>query len=277
LLRTVSKLTLSLWKYLGTVFLVCVLLTPWASARPLERIRQSGKIKVAISALQPMNRLQGFELDLARKLAVELLGDAQALELLPARSEERLAWVEQERVDMAIAQVSITPERTKIVDFSPPYYQGGQGFVFPKNMPIQRLSDLNDRKVAVLEKSSSALLLAALLPKAIQVPVTSYQQGFEKLLTGSVQVFTADDNVLIEWLATQPNYRLLPQRMGSYSFAIALPKGLASASWRAWIQATLEKLDRSGWLEERRKYWQLSTDLASNYDEAKYKSKGKLP
>jgi polar amino acid transport system substrate-binding protein len=144
-------------------------------------------------------------------------------------------------------------------------------------MPIQRLSDLNDRKVAVLEKSSSALLLAALLPKAIQVPVTSYQQGFEKLLTGSVQVFTADDNVLIEWLATQPNYRLLPQRMGSYSFAIALPKGIASASWRAWIQATLEKLDRSGWLEERRKYWQLSTDLASNYDEAKYKSKGKLP
>jgi polar amino acid transport system substrate-binding protein len=240
------------------------LLTSSVSAHPLERIRQSGKIKVAISALQPMNRLQGFELDLARKLAKELLGNDQALELLPARSEERLAWVEQERVDMAIAQVSVTPERTKIVDFSPPYYRGGQGFVFPKNVPIQRLSDLDHRKVAVLEKSSSALLLAALLPEAIQVPVTSYQQGFDQLLTGAAHVFTADDNVLIEWLGKQPNYRLLPQRMGSYSFAIALPKGLASVSWRAWIQSTLEKLDRSGWLEERRNYWQLCTDVASN-------------
>jgi polar amino acid transport system substrate-binding protein len=224
-----------------------------------------------------MNRLQGFELDLARKLAEDLLGNAQALELLPARSEERLAWVEEERVDMAIAQVSVTPERTKIVDFSPSYFQGGQGFVFPKNIPIQRLSDLAHRKVAVLEKSSSALLLAALLPEAIQVPVTTYQQGFEQLLTGSAQVFTADDTVLIEWLAIQPNYRLLPQRMGSYSFAIALPKGLASASWRTWIQSALEKLNRSGWLEERKKYWQLSTDLAPNYSEARYKSKGKLP
>jgi polar amino acid transport system substrate-binding protein len=266
-----------LWKYLGTVCSVFILLTPWASAYPLERVRQSGKIKVAISALQPMNRLQGFELDLARKLAEDLLGNAQALELLPARSEERLAWVEQERVDMAIAQVSVTPERTKIVDFSPSYYRGGQGFVFPKNMPIQRLSDLAHRKVVVLEKSSSALLLAALLPEAIQIPVTTYQQGFEQLLAGSAQVFTADDHILLEWLAIQPAYSLLPQRMGSYSFAIALPKGLASASWRAWIQANLEKLDRSGWLEERKKYWQLSTDLASNYGEARYKSKGKLP
>jgi polar amino acid transport system substrate-binding protein len=266
-----------LWKYLGIVCSVYVGLTPWVSAQPLERVQQSGKIKVAISALQPMNRLQGFELDLAHKLAEELFGNAQALELLPARSEKRLTWVEEERVDMAIAQVSVTPERTKIVDFSPSYYRGGQGFVFSKKMPIQRLSDLRKQRVAVLEKSSSALLLAALLPEAIQVPVTTYQQGFEQLLNGSVQVFTADDHILIEWLALQPEYRLLPQRMGSYSFAIALPKGLASASWRAWVQSMLEKLDRSGWLEERKKHWQLSTDSASNYGQTEYKSKGKLP
>jgi polar amino acid transport system substrate-binding protein len=277
LLKTISKPTLSLWKYLGIVCSFYIWLTPWASAHPLERVKQSGKIKVAISALQPMNRLQGFELDLVHKLAEELFGNAQALELLPARSEERLAWVEEERADMAIAQVSVTPERTKIVDFSLFYYRGGQGFVFSQKMPIQRLSDLKNRKVAVLEKSSSALLLAALLPEAIQVPVMTYQQGFEQVLTGSAQVFTADDHVLLEWLADHPNYRLLPQRMGSYSFAIALPKGLASASWRTWVQSALEKLDRSGWLEERKKHWQLSTELASNYDPAKYKSKGKLP
>ncbi len=268
---------LRLWKYLGTVCLVCVLLSPWASAHPLERVRQSGRIKVAISALQPANRLQGFELDLARKLAEDLFGNAQALELLPARNEERLAWVEQERVDIAIAQVSVTPERTKIVDFSPPYYRGGQGFIFPKNMPIQQLSNLQNRKVAVLEKSSSALLLAALIPGAIQIPVTSYQQGFEKLLTGSAQIFTGDDNVLIEWLELQPNYQLLPQRMGSYSFAIALPKGLPSASWRTWIQAALEKLERSGWIEERRKHWQLPASSTSSYGDTEYKSKGKPP
>lgn len=257
--------------------MICVLLAPRASAHSLERVRESGKIKVAISALQPMNRLQGFELDLARKLAEDLFGNAQALELLPARNEERLAWVEQERVDMAIAQVSVTPERTKIVDFSPPYYRGGQGFVFPKNMPIERLSSLQNRKVAVLEKSSSALLLAALIPGAIQVPVTSYQQGFEKLLNGSAQIFTGDDNILIEWLELQPNYQLLPQRMGSYSFAIALPKGLPSASWRTWIQAALEKLERSGWLEGRRKHWQLPASATSSYGDTGYKSKGKPP
>jgi polar amino acid transport system substrate-binding protein len=268
---------LSLWKYLGIVCLVSVLLVPWASAHSLERVRQSGKIKVAISALQPTSRLQGFELDLARKLAEDLFGNAQALELLPARSEERLAWVEQERVDMAIAQVSVTPERAKIVDFSPPYYRGGQGFVFPKNMPIQQLSHLRNRKVAVLEKSSSALLLSALVPEAIQIPVPSYQQGFEKLLTGSAQIFTGDDNVLIEWLEVQPNYQLLPQRMGAYSFAIALPKGLPSTSWRTWIQISLETLERSGWLEERRKHWQLPASSTSSYDDTRYKSKGKPP
>ncbi len=271
-----------MWKYLGITFSVFVglwlaLQTPRVSAHPLEHVRQSGKIKVAISTLQPTNRLQGFELDVARKLAEELFGDVQALELSPARGEERLAWVEEERVDMAIAQVSVTPERTKIVDFSPAYYRGGQGFIFPKNIPIQRLSDLNHRKVAVLEKSSSALLLGALLPEAVQVPVRSYQQGFEQLLAASAQVFTGDDYLLIEWLDLQPDYQLLPQRMGSYSFAIALPKGLQSVSWRAWIQSALEKLDRSGWLEERRKYWKLSTALRLSYEDSRYKFKGKLP
>jgi polar amino acid transport system substrate-binding protein len=266
LLKTISKLGSSLWKYLGITFSASVglwlaLQTPGVSAHPFEHVQQSGKIKVAISTLQPTNRLQGFELDLARKLAEEMFGNVQALELLPAHGEERLAWVEEERVDMAIAQVSVTSERTKIVDFSPAYYLGGQGFIFPKNIPIQRLSDLNHRKVAVLEKSSSSLLLAALLPEVMQVPVHSYQQGFEQLLAASAQVFTGDDYLLMEWLDLQPNYQLLPQRMGSYSFAIALPKGLKSVSWRVWIQSALEKLDRSGWLEERRKYWKLSTSL----------------
>jgi polar amino acid transport system substrate-binding protein len=253
------------------------LLTPGVYAYPIEHVRQAGKIKIAISALQPSNRLQGFELDLARRLAEELFGNVQALELLPARGEDRLGWVEQERVDMAIAQVSVTPERAKIVDFSPAYYRGGQGFVFPKNIAIQRLSDLNHRKVAVLEKSSSALLLGALLPEVVQVPVHSYQQGFEQLLAASAQVFTGDDYLLMEWLDLQPDYRLLPQRMGSYSFAIALPKGLQSLTWRVWIQSALEKLDRSGWLEERRKYWKLSPSLKLSYEDSIYKSKGRLP
>nr|WP_319423687.1 transporter substrate-binding domain-containing protein [Pleurocapsa sp. FMAR1] len=51
--------------------------------------------------------LVGLEIDIAHKLAEELLGDAEAVEFLPVTNKERLQVVLDERVDMAIVDNTV--------------------------------------------------------------------------------------------------------------------------------------------------------------------------
>ena len=53
------------------------------------------------------------------------------------------------RADIAVSAIYITPERSRVVDFTDPYYAGGLVVLTKKDGPIKTLKDMDGRKVSV--------------------------------------------------------------------------------------------------------------------------------
>ncbi len=234
------------------------------AARPWSEIVASGRVRIAVKDnLRPLGfrdphgKLQGFEIDLAKEMGSRLLGSEQAVELVPVANPERLQAVIDQRVDLAIAQIGITPDRARQVDFTSAYYQDGPGLVVARSTGWTRWSDLQGSRVAVLQGSAAIPYLNRLLTGVELVAVDSYVEGAELLLAGAVQAWAADRSVLAGWLVERPEYQFLGSPLATVGLGIALPRGLEHAELRQRVQQQLEELRTSGWLAERAQAWGL--------------------
>jgi ABC-type amino acid transport substrate-binding protein len=171
----------------------------------LQRVIDFKVLKVGMSGNQPpmsmTNRdggLMGFDVDLARALA-----DAMKvkLEIVPMPFGELLPALEQNKVDLVLSGLSITPERTEMVSFVGPYMMSGKS-ILTKNSVLAKIEaskDFNrkDLKLAALSKSTSASFVQAVAPDAQLIEVASYDEGVAMVKDGRVDALVADMPVCV--------------------------------------------------------------------------------
>ncbi len=260
------------------LFLTCLFLnagTLSVNAASLKEIQQRGYITVAVKDNFPplafqdeSGNLQGFEIDIARRLAKDLLAKPDTsnsdnsdkldrlVRLKPVSNLQRLKVVEKGKVDMAIAKVTATPSRQRIVNFSVPYYFDG-GFIAIKDTSFQKLTDLKNSKIAVLKNSSTIAPLRYYLPKANLIGVESYLEGERLVENKQVSAFAADVTSLSNWIKQNPQYRLLPTKISTQPLSVVMPKGLEYDELRRQVTQLIANYLESGWLKQRAEYWGL--------------------
>ncbi len=229
----------------------------------LETIRDRGYLVVGIKDnwrplgfVDETGELVGYEIDIARQLAVDLLGDAEAIQFQPVANNARLTAVLTDEVDMAIAGVGVTPMRQRVVSFSIPYYLDGTGFV--TRLPtIQRLEDLRQGAIALLQGSEAVTHVNFFLPAARLIGVPSYPAALTTLEARQADAFAGDVSVLAGWVQEYPEYRLLPDVLTAVPLAIVMPKGVQYDTLRRQVNASLNQWHETGWLEERAAVWGL--------------------
>ena len=232
-------------------------------AREWSEIESEGELKVAVKDnLRPLGftdengHLVGLEIDIARKLGSELLGNASAVKFLAVENKERLQLVLEDEVDIAIARVVVTNSRSRIVDFSPYYYLDGTSMV-TKNSAIKNIDGLIRSKIAVLNNSATIAVVRNKLPNATLIGVDSYQAALELLETNQADAFAGDRSILTGWIQEYPAYKLLPERLSGAALAVVMPKGLQYKELRSQVNQAIANWKKSGWLKERIEYWGL--------------------
>jgi len=257
-LHLVLSATLSLIFWLSFIW---VDLT--ASAATMAEIQQRGYLNMAVKDnIRPLGfrdaqgNLQGLEIDLAKQLAKDLLGKADAVKLQPVTNSDRLPLVFNQQVDLAIARVTATESRSRIVSFSVPYYYDGAAIV-TKNTSIPELKDVGKSKIAVLNNSSTIAYLKYFTPSAQLVGVDSYKQGWEKIENNQVDGFAADISVLSGFVQTHPEYRILATKLSTQPLSVVMPKGLQYDQLRRNVNEAIARYTVTGWLKERIAYWGL--------------------
>ncbi len=256
---TKSKLSL----LAAIVSLLTITKSPSAQTAELAEIKQRGQLIVAVKDnvrplgfINEQENLVGLEIDIARRLAEELLGNAEAVVLKPVTNQERLQAVLEERVDLAIARVTATIPRTRIVDFSPYYYLDGTGLI-TKNTFIDNKENLATAKIAVLYGSTTIAVIRHELPTAQLIGVKSYQEALNLLETNKVDAFAGDRSILAGWMQQYPQYRLLSERLSGEPLCIVMPKGIQYEDLRKQVREAIVSWRKSGWLQERIEYWGL--------------------
>lgn len=232
------------------------------AAREWSEIESAEELKVAVKDnLRPLgfkdgnDNLVGLEIDLARKLAEELLGDRDAVEFSVVNNRERLQVVLEDEVDLAIARVAVTTSRSRIVDFSPHYYLDGTGII--TKAEIKNPNQLSQSRIVVLENSATIAVVRNRLPDATLIGADSYQEALELIETNRAEAFAGDRSVLTGWIQQYPSYQLLPERLSGAALAVVMPKGLQYQELRSKVDRAIAGWQESGWLAERIEYWGL--------------------
>ena len=231
-----------------------------------QEIQKRGELVIGVKDnLRPLGyrdaqgNLQGLEIDIARRLALELLGDENALQLIPLANQDRIQKVTDVEIDLAIASITVNSSRQRLVNFSDFYYLDGTGIIVKKGQITPNISNFSG-KIGVLNNSRSIAQIRYNLPQAKLQAVSSYQQALELMVSGEIQGFAGDITILSGWIQENPDYQLLPTIFGGYPLAIALPKGRQYQELRDRVNGVVRKLKQEGWLEERAKYWDLPTN-----------------
>jgi polar amino acid transport system substrate-binding protein len=243
-----------------------IIISSWQTptqAGTLKEIQQRKKIIVAVKDNLPLlglrdrtGNLQGLEIDIARKLATEIFGNPESIQLVPVANQDRLKVAIDGTVDLTIARVTITPTRSRVVDFSRYYYLDGTAIITDRANIIKN-SDLVGKPVAVLNNSSTIASLQFFIPNATLVGVNSYQQARSLLTSGKVVAIAADRSVLLGWRKADPKYHLLPDKLSTEALGIVIPKGQQYESLRELIDRAIVRWQADGWLKQRIEYWGL--------------------
>ncbi len=235
-------------------------------AAELKEIQRRGYIVVAVKDnLRPLGfrdakgRLQGLEIEIAQRLAQDLLGKPDAVRFQPVANRDRLNVVLEDRVDLTIAMVTATQSRARLVNFSNPYYFDGTALV-TKNGSGQQLNDVARKKVAALRGSSTIATVRYWLPNVHLVGVDSYQEAHSLLESGEVAAFAADASVLGGWVQEYPQYQLLSTLLSAEPLSVVMPKGLRYDGLRRRVNAAIARYLAEGWLQKRAAFWGLPLD-----------------
>jgi polar amino acid transport system substrate-binding protein len=137
----------------------------------------------------------GFEVDLAKEIAKRLgLGDTRFVEM----PFTELVAGQQCPCDIAFSQVTITPDRAKVVKFTEPYFDANQGILVKKGTKVTSLADAKHLKGgAQLNTTGAAYLADTIKPTTEPRLFDRTVDAFTALNAGQLQAVLLDTPIVL--------------------------------------------------------------------------------
>ncbi|WP_201346607.1 transporter substrate-binding domain-containing protein, partial [Lactobacillus nasalidis] len=144
------------------------------------------------------NKLEGFEIDLARLLTKKILGKNGKAKFIEVTAQTKIPQLKNNNLDAVLATMTITDERKKSVDFSTPYFKAGTSLMTKTSSSIKSIKDLNHkgRVVIVVKGTTAAEDIARLAPKAKIRQYNDYGACTNALLAGQGDAVATDNGIL---------------------------------------------------------------------------------
>jgi glutamate transport system substrate-binding protein len=141
------------------------------------------------------HEIEGFDVAMGRIIAKRL---GVQPDFVRVDSNNRLQLLEQGRVDLLIATMTINDARAKEIDFSYPYLQAHQRLLVRTGSSITDVDALDAHRAGVcsVEGSSPSSTIRELAPDARFTLAGDHSECLEQLEQGKVEAVTTDDVIL---------------------------------------------------------------------------------
>lgn len=216
-----------------------------STARDLDTIKESGKLVVGVfSDKKPFGYVdengeyQGYDVYFARRLASDLGVD---LELVSVDAPNRVEFLTSAKVDIILANFTVTPERAEAVDFALPYMKVALGVVSPDAALITDVSQLADKTLIVSKGTTAETYFTNNHPEVKLLKFDTYTEAFNALLDGRGDALSTDNTEVLAWALENPGFTVGVESLGSLdTIAPAVQKG--NESVLAFINSEIEAL-----------------------------------
>ena len=218
----------------------------------IEQIKKNGVVRIGVFSDKPpfgyldeKGQNQGFDVEIAKHVAKDLLGDENKVEFVLTEAANRVEYLKANKVDIIFANFTVTLERKEVVDYAKPYLKVALGVVSPKDAPITDIAQLKD-KVLLVNKGTTADSFFSKQHKEIKLQ--KYEQNTETFdaLKDKRGIALAHDNLLVlAWAKENPDYTVGITSLGEQDLiAPAVKKG--NKELLDWLNKDLEKLSKEG-------------------------------
>jgi ABC-type amino acid transport substrate-binding protein len=237
----------------------------------LGKIKAAKAINVAYSAdslpfsfAGPNKEPAGYSIDLCKRVIAQIgraVGEPNLkVNWLAGSVTERLQMVAAGRADLECANTTQTQSRLANVDFSNLIFIDAGGFLVKAGAPINQLTDLGGKRIAVLKGTTTEARLNEVLRNrlvnAVVVPITDAAEGVAMIESGSVDAY-AGDKVKLVGLAVQSKdpakLALLAEELSFEPNAMALPRN--DSALRREVNRALTQVYVSGEIESIYAQW----------------------
>lgn len=201
-----------------------------ALAGRIEDIKARGYVRIGVSlGGEPVgfrnagNQPVGYDVDVAKQLAAKL---GVPVRFSDVSSDARISMLMSKQLDLVVANVSITPQRSRVVDFSIPYNLAGLRVIAHKSARIKTLADLNGKRVVVGRGTTADAFLKKSAPQAVFVYTDNFAPDGVLLLQQKRVDAGIEDSSLLDHLASKNDQlETLPTTYGNTPIGIAMAKG----------------------------------------------------
>ncbi|MCR5290182.1 MAG: cysteine ABC transporter substrate-binding protein [Treponema sp.] len=180
------------------------------TGRTVAQIKKSGTIKIAVFSdkkpfgyVDEKGEYQGYDVYYGNRIAKDL---GVKVKYVPVEAANRVEVLTTGKVDLVLANFTVTPERAEKVDFVLPYMKVALGIVSPKSALITDPAQLNRKTLIIAKGTTAESYFSKNYPEIKLLKFDQYSEAYNALLDGRGDGLSTDNTEVLAWAIENPSF-----------------------------------------------------------------------
>ena len=214
--------------------------------RTLDEIKESGTINIGVFSdknpfgyVDENGEYQGYDIYFANRIGEDL---GVEVNLVSTEAANRIEYLQTGKVDIILANFTVTKERAEEVDFALPYMNVALGVISPDSNVVTSLDDVaDDQPIIVISGTTAEPYLMENYPNLTLQKYDSYATAKNALENGNGIAWVNDNTEVIAFALQNEGYTVGIPSLGSQdTIAPAVSKG--NETLLTWLNDEIKAL-----------------------------------
>ena len=221
--------------------------------RSLSEIKESGKVVIGVfSDKKPFGYVdangdyQGYDVYFGNRLAKDL---GVEVEYVPVEAASRVEYLLSNKVDIILANFTVTEERAEKVNFTLPYMKVALGVVSPDRALITDVSQLANKMLIVSKGTTAETYFTQNHPEVNLLKFDQYTEAYGALLDGRGDALSTDNTEVLAWALENEGFSVGVESLGNID-TIAAAVNKDNKELLDWINDEIKALGEEQFFHE---------------------------
>ena len=216
--------------------------------RTVDEIKASGVINIGVFSdkspfgyVDENGQYQGYDVYFANRIGQDL---GVKINYVSTEAANRIEYLQTGKVDIILANFTVTPERAQAVDFASPYMNVALGVVSPDSAVITSLGGIGpEDQVIVISGTTAETYLEKNYPSIKLQKYDAYAEAKTAFENGNGVAWANDNTEVIAFAIENPGYTVgIPSLGSADTIAPAVTKG--NESLLTWLNDEIAALGK---------------------------------